>query len=115
MGSLASLFHPSFFGGEVPQKLTISPQTAAKLCTLFFGRDSELQIYHGNFNLMGNEHGKLFVIKRSEGCKVVPKMHQNTLGGRAGPAGGACALSRDDNGSAGQVVNKSEWVTPVDP
>ena len=39
---------------------------------------------------MENKHGKLFVIKQSEGCKFVPKMHQNTFGGWAptGPARG---------------------------
>jgi len=27
---------------------------------------------------MDNNHGKLFVIKQSKGCKFMPKMHQNT-------------------------------------
>ena len=31
-------------------------------------------IYHVNFDLVDNEHGKLFVIKQqSKGCKFVPK------------------------------------------
>jgi len=84
----------SFFGGGggfPPQKKLQSPQTAAKLCVLnlFFGRDNELQICHGKFLLTDNKRRKLFVIKRSIGCKFMPKMHQNTFGGRAsrGPAG----------------------------
>ena len=38
---------------------------AAELCALdlFFGRDSELHLYHGSFLLMDNKHIKLFVIK----------------------------------------------------
>ena len=53
----------------------------------FFGQDDDLQIYHGNFLLMGNKHGKLFVIKLSKGCKFMcPKIHQNTFGGRVPPA-----------------------------
>jgi len=65
-------------GGIPPPKtLTIPLQTAAKLCALnlFFGRDNELQIYHGNFLLMDNKHRKLFVIKQSKGCKFIPKMY----------------------------------------
>jgi len=49
------------------------------LCALnlFFDRDKELQIYHGNFLLMDNKHRKLFVIKQTKGRKFMPKMHQN--------------------------------------
>ena len=38
---------------------------------------------------MHNKHRKLFVIKQPKGCKFMPKIHQNTFGGRAppGPAG----------------------------
>ena len=38
---------------------------------------------------MGNKRRKLFVIEQSKWCKFMPKMHQNTLGGRVppGPAG----------------------------
>jgi len=32
---------------------------------------------------MNNIHMKLFVIKQSEGRNFIPKMHQNTFGGRA--------------------------------
>jgi len=48
---------------------------AAKLCALnpFFGRDDELQIYHGNFLLMDNTHRKFFVVKQSKGCKIILK------------------------------------------
>ena len=43
---------------------------------------------------MDNKHRKFFVIKQSDGCKFMPKMHQNTFGGRAppGPAERAYAL-----------------------
>jgi len=49
--------------------------------------------------LMDNKHRKLFVIKRAKRCKFrlnMPKVHQNTFGGRKppGPAGGAYALLR---------------------
>ena len=52
------------------------PQTATKSCALnlSFGRDSELQIYHGNFLLMDNKHGKLFVTEPSKWCKFVRKI-----------------------------------------
>jgi len=53
-------------------------------------------MYHGNFVLTDNKHKKnsLVVIKQSKGCRFVPKIHQNTLGGRAlsRPAGSLCAL-----------------------
>jgi len=42
----------------------------------FFGRDNELQIHHGNYLLTDNKHRKLSVIKQSDGCKLMPKMHQ---------------------------------------
>jgi len=70
------------------------PETAAKLCglNLFFGRDSELQIYHGNLLLMDNKHRKLFVIKQSKGCNFMPQIYQNTFTGRTrSPAGGTSA------------------------
>jgi len=35
--------------------------------------------YHGNFLLLNNKHRKLFVIKQSEWCRFMPKMHQNAL------------------------------------
>jgi len=45
---------------------------------------------------MDNKHRKMLVIKQWEGRKFMPKMHKNTLGGRAppGPAGGAYAFPR---------------------
>ena len=51
------------------------------LWIFFFGRDSELQIYHVDFILMDNKHRKLFVIKLSRECKVTPKIHPDTFGG----------------------------------
>ena len=59
-------------------------QMTAKLCALnlfFFGRVSELKIYHRNFFVMDNKHRKLFVGKQSKGCTFMPKMHQHTFGG----------------------------------
>ena len=52
-----------FLGG-----LTIPPKNGCQIvcCNCFFGRDSELQIYHGDFLLMDNKHRKLFVIKQSK-------------------------------------------------
>ena len=53
-------------------------------------------MYHENFLLMENKHRKLFAIKQPKRCKFMPKMHQNTFGGRAppGPAEGAYMLPR---------------------
>jgi len=71
---LTSVSIPDIFfgGGFFPQKLTIpSPQTATKLCALnlFFSRDSELQINHGNLLLMDNNDN------------FMPKMQQNSFDG----------------------------------
>ena len=57
-----------------------------KLCALnlFFGRDNELQTYHGNFHLMGNRHRKLFAIKQSKGYISMPQhthTHTHTFNG----------------------------------
>ena len=101
MGQHMCLFLASFRAQSPPKKTYNSPTTAAKLCALnlFFGRDNELQIYHGNFLLLDNKHRKLFVIKQSKGGKFMPKTHQNTFGGRVlpGPAGEAYALPRPSN------------------
>ena len=74
------------WGNLPPKKLTTPPpkKTAAKLCalSLFFGRGSESQIYHGNFLLIDNKHRKLFVIMQPKGCKFMRKMHQNMFSGR---------------------------------
>ena len=87
------------WGISPPQKKNsqFPPNGCQIVCSKsFLGRDNELQVYHGDFLLMDNKHRKLFVIKRSKGCKFMSKMHQNTFGGRAppGPAGGAYALSQ---------------------
>ena len=80
-----AVFIPGNFWGEgdSPQRKTYnSPQTAAKLCALnvfFFGRDSKLQIYHGNFLLMDNKQRKLFVTKNNRNgsnlCLKCTKIH----------------------------------------
>ena len=36
---------------------------------------------------MDNKHRKLFVVKQSEGCKCMPKIHLNMFGARALPLG----------------------------
>jgi len=80
-----------FWGGGISPKNLQFPQTVAKLCALnlFISQGSELQIHDGNILLMDNKHRKLFVIKQSKWCIFMPKMHQNTFGGRApsAPAG----------------------------
>ena len=94
------LFIPSILGGgnflPAPQKTYNSPSNGCQIvCSKsFFHRDSELQIYHGNFLLMDNKLRKLFVIKQSKWRKFMPKMQQYTFGGRAqpGPAGEVYAL-----------------------
>jgi len=80
-----AVFIPGIFLGG-PQKTYNFPQISAKLCplNLFFGRDIELQMYHGSF-LMGSKHGKLFVIKQSKECNFMPQKHKNTFRGRALP------------------------------
>ena len=89
--SQRAVFSPGIFflggGRNPPIKNWQSPQTAAKLCAL--KKFSARQWYLGNSLLMDNKHRKLFAIKQSKGCKFMPKMHQNTFGGRAppGPAG----------------------------
>ena len=80
------LFHARCLGGgnsPAPKLTTFLPPNGCQLHDLFFGRDNELQKYHGNFLLMDNQCSKVFVIKQWEGCKVMPKMHQNALCGRA--------------------------------
>jgi len=107
------LFQASFLGGgENPppsKKLTIPPQTAAKLCALniFFRLGQRITNISQNFLLMENKHRKLFVTKQSKGCKFMPKMHQNTFGSRAPPepAGGAYALPRSPSRNGGLLVS----------
>jgi len=93
-------------GGDFPPPSNYNfPQMAVKLCALnlFFGRDNELQIYHGNFLLMDTKHRKLFVIKQSKGCKFMPKVYQNTLGGRA-PLGELMRSSRLPSRNGGLLL-----------
>jgi len=98
----------------------ISLQMTAKLCALnlFFGRDNELPIYHGNVVLMDNKHRKLFVTKQSKWRKKIfmPEMHQNTFGGRAppGPAGGAFVLPNLYSRNRGLLLSGREGHTYKD-
>jgi len=68
------VFIPGIFsfggGGISPKKLTIPLPKRLPNCVLRFGRDSELQIYHGNFLLMDNKHRKLFVVKQLKGANL---------------------------------------------
>jgi len=59
------------------------------MCTLdlFFGRDSELEIYHENFLLVDNKHGKLFVIKQTKKCKFMHTKVRLAAGLRLDPQG----------------------------
>jgi len=86
----------SFWGP--PEKKTNYPPSGCQICALnlFVDRDNELQINDGNFLSTDNKHRKLFLTEHSKVCKFMPKMYQNTLGGRAlpGPAGVAYALSQ---------------------
>ena len=46
-------------GVPPPQIYSSPPQSDTKLCALhLFGRDNELQIYHGNFLLTDKKHRK---------------------------------------------------------
>ena len=91
-----------------PKKLTIPPSTAAKLCALnlFFGRNSELQIHHGNFLLMDNKHRKLVVMKQSKGCKFTTKCIKIRLaaGLRADPLGELTRSSRPSSRNGGGLL-----------
>jgi len=57
-----SVYSRHLFWGNPPKTYNF-PKMAARLCAqnLFFGRDNELLIYHGNFLLMYDKHRKLFV------------------------------------------------------
>ena len=116
----SSVYSSRLIGAGIPppqKKIIISFKTAAKLCALdlFFDQDSELQIYHGNFLLMHNKHRKLFVIKQPKGCKFMPKIHQNTFGGRAppGPAAGAHKLPRPSMGLTSKGREEGEGRRPT--
>jgi len=81
-----SVFIPGIFemgGGEFPTKKTYNPPNSCQVvCSIFFGRENELQIYQiydRNFLLMDNKHRKLFVVKHSKGCKFMPKMWARRL------------------------------------
>jgi len=82
-----------FAGGEsLPQKnLTIPPKQLPNCAlNLFFDRDNQLQIYHGNILLMDSKRRKLFVIKQPNGTNLCLKCTQIRLagGGSARPRGG---------------------------
>jgi len=70
-----TMFIPGVFARKSPQTY-IFPQKGCQAVCSFFGRDGELQIYYGKLFLADNEQRKLCVIKQSEGCKFMPKMHQ---------------------------------------
>ena len=85
-----------FGGGGIPphEKVRIPPARAAKLRALnLFWPSNELQIYHRDILSVDNKHRKLFVIKQSRGCKLMPKMRLITFGGWVppGPSGEAYA------------------------
>jgi len=82
----------AFLGrGIPPGRAYSSPPNGCQIVCSEFVFDNELQVCHGNFLLMDYKHRKLFVSKLSQGCKFMPKMHQNTFSGRAPtrPAGRA--------------------------
>jgi len=55
-------------GGEFPsQTYNFPPNSWQIVPQIFFGRDNELPIYHGNFLLMDNKYRKLLVIRQSKG------------------------------------------------
>ena len=86
--SLGGNFRPA------PKTYNLSERLPNCALNLFFRQRQRITNISRNFLLMDNEHRKLFAIKQSKGCRFMPKMYQNTFGGRAppGPAGGACAL-----------------------
>ena len=55
---------------------------------------------------MDNKHRKLFVIKQSNGCKFMPKMHRNTFGSRTppGPAGELMRSPPDSPAAIGDLL-----------
>ena len=90
------MFIPGIYtGGEgefpPPQKTYNFPHMAAKLCALdlFLASTVNYKCAVETFFWWTRNTRKLFVIKQSKWCKFMPKMQQNTFGGRAlqGPAG----------------------------
>jgi len=73
-----------------------------------FSRDSELPIYYGNILLMDNKLRKMFVIKQSEGCRFMHKMHQNAFGGRVppGPTWGSLYAAPDTPAAVGVSASR---------
>jgi len=86
------LFIPAVFfdgGGAIPppkKKTYKSPRRLPNsVLKVFFQAGIEITNVSRKLFLMDNKHEKLFVTKQSKGCKFMPKMHQNTFGGRAPP------------------------------
>jgi len=57
---------------------------------------------------MDNKHWKLFVVKQPRGCKFMPKMHPDTFGGRAAPAGGSFGAPTDPLATIGGFNSKRD-------
>jgi len=81
---ICTVYSSNVFGGDShpPNKITIPTPKRLPNCVLwfvFFSTGTMSYKYHGNFLLLDNKHRKLFVIKQSEWCKFMPKMHQNAL------------------------------------
>jgi len=55
------------------------------MCSIFFRRDNELQIYHGNFILMDNKRRKLFIIKQSNDANLYLKCTKARIRPTANP------------------------------
>ena len=61
---------------------------------------------------MDNKQRKLFVIKQSKGCKVMPKMHSNMFGGLREGRGGGLLLTGRKGGNGGKGDGKEGKETP---
>ena len=98
-GNWGSVYSWHLWGwGFSPPKFTVFPLPNCAL-NLFSTGAVNYKCNHGNilFNGKISTGNYLLISSRSQGCEFMPKMHQNTFGGRAplpGPTGRAHALHR---------------------
>ena len=76
------LFQASLGEGNFPKNAYKPPFGCQIVCSKYFIRPG--QINCGKFLSVDNKRRKLLVVEQSEGCKFMPKLHQNAPPGPAG-------------------------------